>query len=226
MASKPVIGVTVDVSERGGRVRAECALAYLEMIERAGGVGVMLSPSVASVERVAALCDGFVLTGGDDPRMEGYGVATHPKATPMHVVRQRFEEALLGYLKEEAPDVPVLGVCLGMQMMALMAGGKLDQHMAETCDPEGRHWDGTHAVRLGDVSGVVFSRHRQCVVDPGALEVMGESDDGVIEAIADPSRRFYLGVQWHPERTEDERLGAGPFSDLLGAARRSAIASS
>jgi putative glutamine amidotransferase len=65
--------------------------------------------------------------------------------------------------------------------------------------------------------GVVMSKHRQAVEDPGAMLVLAKSEDGVIEAVADPHRVFYLGVQWHPERTVSEAVGMGLFRKLLAA---------
>ena len=64
----------------------------------------------------------------------------------------------------------------------------------------------------------MHSHHRQAVTDPGGLSIVARAADGVIEAVRDAGRPFYLGVQWHPERTRDERLGAGLFRELVGAA--------
>ncbi|MCA9287090.1 MAG: gamma-glutamyl-gamma-aminobutyrate hydrolase family protein, partial [Phycisphaerales bacterium] len=171
---------------------------------------------------------------------EAYGEATHPKATPVHARRQAFETRLLELL-DETPR-PVLGVCLGMQMMSLHAGGRLDQHMPDTRADAGRHWDADHAIvatgALTDVveggtrgkavrarvslpEGTVHSRHKQAVCDAGSLAVLAMSDDGVIEGVCDVRRRFHVGVQWHPERTADPALGQGLFEALVGACRRS-----
>lgn len=214
----PLVGITCDlVVAEGSPVKAAAAAAYSSAVARAGGVPVMLPPIAALAAARAAACDAFVFTGGDDPRTEAFGVPTHPKATPLHPDRQEYEIALLRVLAAEFPQKPVLGVCLGMQMMALVAGGSLDQHMADTRADAARHWGAVHAV-AGEIGrGVVHSRHRQCVIDPGSLAVCGLSDDGVIEAVRDPGRAFYVGVQWHPERTEDESLGIGLFQRLVGA---------
>ena len=220
---RALIGITCDVSELGGRLRTSCTPGYAEAIARAGGVPVLLSPVIECVAEQVERCDGIVLSGGDDPRTERYGEATDPRVTPLNEVRQAYEEALIEHLNAHAPDKGVLGVCLGMQMMALMAGGKIDQHMPGGRDVEGRHWDGVHRVRrVGDLGvigdGEVFSRHRQCVVDAGGMVCVAEADDGVMEAIADVGRRFHLGVQWHPERTGGE-LGDGVFARLVRAAQ-------
>ena len=221
---RPTIGITPDVVEAEGRVRAQVSLAYLEAVERVGGVPLVLSPLDGLIAAQLARCEGLVLTGGDDPRTERYGEPTDPRVTPVHPRRQAFEEALLAEVDGAARGMPVLGVCLGMQMMALAAGGRLDQHMPASVDPEGRHWGHEHGVvpegDVGEVArGTVFSRHRQCVADAGRLEVLARSPDGVIEAVGDRDRACYLGVQWHPERTEDERLGIELFAMLVEAAR-------
>jgi len=224
---RPVVGVTVDVATLEGRERLTCSPAYAIAIERAGGVAMMLTPAPDLAPPQVERCDAIVLTGGDDPRTERYGEPTDPRITPVDGRRQAFEEALLAHLGAERPEMPVLGVCLGMQMMALVAGGRLDQYMPATCDSEGRHWDATHAIESTGAplqDGVVFSRHKQCMEDAGSLEVIGRADDGVIEAVADPGRPFYVGVQWHPERTSGP-LGAGVFEALVEAARVSRSAS-
>lgn len=244
--SRPLIGITMDLAEvSGGRFRAECSAAYSDAVAAAGGLPVLLSPDTQLALSYARLCDGFVFTGGDDPKMEQFGEATHPAAKPIHPRRQAFETALLQALERDFPAKPVLGVCLGMQMMALLAGGQLDQHLPETYDLASRHQRqgpagdrashpiliDRHAASaagmswLGDSAnpGPVDSHHHQAVSDSGALVVVGRSDDGLIEAIAAPggrrpSRPFFLGVQWHPERTRTEAFGAELFRRIVLAA--------
>lgn len=232
--SRPVIGIAPDVVEPRpptGSVRAMCALTYARAVYAAGGWAVILPPVVEMIPLHLTKCDGFVLTGGDDPRTEAFGVPTHPKATPVHPERQAFDTALLEALMKRA-ETPTLGVCLGMQMMALVAGGRLDQHMPETTPTADRHDNNArHGItvvdatgRIGEMlagedAGVVTSHHRQAVSDAGRLRVAAVSEDGVIEAIERADAPFFVGVQWHPERTEDRRLGVGVFERLVKAAR-------
>jgi putative glutamine amidotransferase len=145
----------------------------------------------------------------------------------MHAQRQEFEIALLAELQRR-PAAPVLGVCLGMQLMALHAGGKLNQHMPDDTPTAEQHRnDAVHDIRLAPgaaahsliAPGPVTSHHRQAVRDPGKLRIVARAPDGVIEAIDDPARPFYLGVQWHPERTAFEPLGKSIFLRLIQAAR-------
>lgn len=218
---QPLIGITVDLEERRGRDRMGAGLDYAECVHRAGGSPILLPPLLDELPRHLQLCSAFVLIGGDDPIMEGFGEPTHPKATPVRPARQEYELALLRNID---PSTPVLGVCFGMQLMALVAGGALDQHMPETMENALRHWEAEHPVQSLDSttieSGRIYSRHRQRVLTPGAMTVIARSDDDVIEAIADPARPYYIGVQWHPERTEARTLGQGLFDRLVEAARR------
>jgi putative glutamine amidotransferase len=213
--------------------RVMVSRTYIASVTAAGGIPVLLcpvpgpgDPVVETARRHAELCDAFIFSGGDDPATEEYGAPTHPKANRVHPDRQRYEEALLEILAEDHPDKPVLGVCLGMQMMALLAGGTLNQHMPDDTVSAREHADGAvHEIRpVGDhalsLDGKVTSRHHQAVRDAGALEVVAEAHDGIIEAIEDPERRFYLGVQWHPERTTHDALGGALFRALVGACAR------
>jgi len=218
----PRIGITCDVD--GGRHQVR--RAYADLVYRAGGMPLLVpfapAGGPAGADSAAEACvdlfDGFILSGGDDPDTTAWGVPMHPEATPVDPDRQAFESALLRALDRRA-EKAVLGVCLGMQMMALHAGGELDQFLADDLPTAGDHWgQKMHAVtgRLGN--GLVLSHHRQAMRDPGSLRVVATAGDGVIEAVDDLVRAFYLGVQWHPERTEDERLGAALVAQLVAAA--------
>ncbi len=230
--TRPIIGMTPDLTEpRSGSVRLECSLAYARAVVAAGGVPVVLPPIVEQIPQHLAICRGFVLTGGDDPRTEMFGEPTHAAARPMHAARQEYEVALLRAL-DTRPDMPVLGVCLGMQLMALCAGGRLNQHMPDDVPTAAQHAaNATHSLRIEPGGHVlarcvseqggelcVTSHHRQAVRDPGRLRVTARAPDGVIEAIDDPSRVFYLGVQWHPERTAHRGAGQAVFGALVAAA--------
>ena len=230
-AERPVVGVTPDVYDRAGRRTQAVSSAYLDCIVRAGGVPIVLSAHASLVPEHLRLCDAFVLTGGDDPRTEPFGEPTDPRTTLVFPERQEYEMALLHLLLprdsrgESSAPPPVLGVCLGMQMMALVAGGTLDQHMPATTPTHEQHWDRDHALRIETptellpAGGTVHSRHRQAVRGAGRLGVLARADDGVIEAIGDTSLPFVLGVQWHPERTGDPALGQTIFDRLVAAAR-------
>ncbi len=223
---RPLIGITMDVVEGNqGRLKVDCSLAYAACVEKAGGMPVMLPPLVDQVEEHLHLCNGFVLTGGDDPKMEGFGVATHPQAKVIHPQRQTYELALLEALRRHQPDAPVLGVCLGMQLMALHAGGTLDQYLPDSLASHAMHKNGEHPVGPASgcgliKAGTVWSNHRQAIDSPGTLTIAATSSDGVIEAVCEPARRYYVGVQWHPERTKSADLGQRILNDLVSSSSR------
>jgi putative glutamine amidotransferase len=222
----PIVGITTDLVEAsGGRLKADCGLAYAQRIAEAGGIPLLLPPIVDLIPQQVALCSALVLTGGDDPRMEEFGQSTHPAAKPMHPQRQRYELALLRHLAAAAPEKPVLGICLGMQLMGLTAGGSLNQHLPDTHTTAADH-RGTHDIvpvvtfpQVDLAPGPALSHHHQALADSGSCLILARSHDGVIEAIAEPRRRFCIGVQWHPERTDNPALGAALFEQLLAAAR-------
>ncbi|MEO1007020.1 MAG: gamma-glutamyl-gamma-aminobutyrate hydrolase family protein [Planctomycetota bacterium] len=221
--ARPVIAIAGDVDRAPGTPpmpRAACRLGYVDAVAAAGGLPLVVPPRAELLGDVLGLADGVLLIGGDDPRTEPFGVPTDPRVTPVDPLRQAFDVALLGELGSR-PELPVLGVCYGMQMMALIAGGRLDQHLPDTLGAAADvHWGGEHAIEpvgnapawLREAAGErPCSRHRQAMTDAGALDVIGVAPDGVIEAVRDASRTFFVGVQWHPERSGERMLGLGVY---------------
>lgn len=219
---KPVIGITCD-NASGPYLKYESNADYARAVALAGGVPILLPQEIQMIPEYLRLCAGFILSGGDDPDTVPFGQPVHPKAELVNPARQAFESALIQALEEVSH--PVLGICMGMQMMALHAGGKLEQHLPDKLGDAaaGLHRGADHTViRLGAAhpllpqSGQANSSHHQGVADPGKLRVAALAHDGVIEAIegTDPGR-FYLGVQWHPERTKSEPMGLAIIRGLV-----------
>jgi putative glutamine amidotransferase len=224
----PVVAITTDYVDDGEKPRAQVRANYFRAVHEAGGVPVLLPAVKESAAAHARLFDAYVFIGGDDLSFEPFGKPTHPKAQTMNPVRQAYETALLDALRDSRPRAPVLGVCLGMQLISMHAGGEMDQYLPEHFAGAERHrHDRVHDVTLSHASagrfglsaGAVTSSHKQGVTAPGGLTVLAHSDDGLIEAVADLERPFYLGVQWHPERTNNRMLGARVFEALVAAAR-------
>ncbi|MER7202104.1 gamma-glutamyl-gamma-aminobutyrate hydrolase [Streptomyces sp. CB01635] len=191
---------------------------YVDGVRRAGGRAVVLPPDDTDADVVARL-DGLLLPGGADVDPARYGAARHPRTDTPSADRDAGELLLLEAAL--AAGLPVLGVCRGLQLLALAYGGTLHQHLPDLvghsghCPAEGvfgRHpvhlVPGSRAAALYGELAEVNSHHHQAVLDPGGLHVTGRGDDGVVEAAEDPSRPFVLGVQWHPEVSDDRKLFA------------------
>jgi putative glutamine amidotransferase len=209
--------------------------AYVAAVQRAGGIAVMLPPDpdvTADPDIVLDALDGLILAGGRDVDPAVYGAEPHPATDPPRSERDAFEIALARRAMER--DLPLLGICRGMQVMNIARGGTLLQDLPEHLGHEhhrrtlGTFEGNDHPVRLGEetlaaaaageVRHPTLSHHHQGIDQVGArLRVTGWSaDDGVPEALEDPDLRFALGVQWHPEADPDSKVIAA----LVEAARR------
>jgi putative glutamine amidotransferase len=209
--------------------------AYVQAVSGSGGQPVLIPPEDSS-PAVLSVLDGLVLAGGADVDPAQYGARPHPETNGLRPGRDAGELALLRAALDSG--LPVLGVCRGMQLMAVAAGGQLIQHMPDEVGHDAHRPTpgeyGAHGARFAAGSQIaavlgtsltVNSYHHQGVADPGWLTVTGWADDGTIESLEDPSRPFAVGVQWHPEATEDHRLfaalvDAGRGATSFGDARR------
>ena len=228
---RPIVGVTSYVEQaRFGAWDVPAALvpfSYVQAIESAGGRALVVPPSDEGVEETLNALDGLLLSGGSDLDPSLYGADQHPETRQVRPDRDRAELALLQAAL--ARDLPVLAVCRGSQVLNVARGGNLVQHLPETLGNEiHRETPGVfsdHAVevdpdsRLGGIVGNsvdVKSHHHQGYGDIGeGLRVVARADDGTIEAVEDPERRFAVGVLWHPEAGEDAAL----FEALVAEAR-------
>ncbi|MEK6273774.1 MAG: gamma-glutamyl-gamma-aminobutyrate hydrolase family protein [Actinomycetota bacterium] len=229
---RPVIGITSYAEEVTWGAWVEAAalvpLSYVHAIERAGGRPLVVPPSEDSIEETLVALDGIVFSGGSDLDPAHYGADPHPETDVAREVRDRAELALLKAALER--DMPVLAVCRGSQVLNVARGGDLIQHLPEIVGHEGHRrmpgdWS-DHDVRLERESRVgsmlgdrapVKSHHHQGFGKIGkGLHESGWADDGTVEALEDPAKRFAVGVLWHPEEGEDMAL----FEGLVEEARR------
>lgn len=209
---------------------------YVRAVQRAGGAPVLLPPDPEWTEDPDAALeglDGLILCGGIDVDPRLYGQEPHAETDPPDAERDVFEIALARRALER--DLPFLGICRGMQLMNVAAGGTLVQHLPEHIGHEvHRQTPGTfgdHPVALeegslaaraaGETSTGSKSHHHQGIAEVGeGFEVTGRSlDDGIPEAIEAPGKRFALGVQWHPEADETSRIIAALVEEAGRVAR-------
>ena len=217
---RPIIGITTYVEPATWGVWRDLPTAYVPndyvmAVTLAGGRAVLLPPDDRDADVLRAL-DGLVFAGGADLDPACYGAEPDP-TTVARPERDAGELLLLRAALDR--DMPVLGVCRGMQLLAVAAGGSLHQHLPDVLGHEkhrpapavyGEHeatfTPGSRIAALMGGDATIHCFHHQGVADPGSLVVTARADDGVPEALEDPSRRFVLGVQWHPEVTRDSRL--------------------
>jgi putative glutamine amidotransferase len=225
MAERPVVGICTGLVQAQWGVWDQHAallpLSYVTAIQEAGGLALMIPPDQGLIEdpdEMLDRIDGLILAGGSDIDPASYGADPHPHTNGTVPDRDRSEIALARRAVQR--DLPVLGICRGMQLINVALGGDLIQHVPEQVGHEEhrRHpgsFDGAdHDVRLqpgslaaraaGEEHHRTLSHHHQAVATIGAgLEVTGVSTlDALPEAIEAPGRRFVLGVQWHPEADE------------------------
>lgn len=234
---RPVIGLTtyLERAQQGvWDVRAAfLPQVYLDATTAVGGAAVLLPPQPdpdAAADAVLDGLDGLVLTGGLDVDPALYGAAPHPETDEPRTDRDAWELALLAGARRRG--MPVLGICRGLQLANVAAGGTLHQHLPEALGT-GRYQLGggvfatntatvEDGTRLADIVGVgdlsVRSYHHQGIDRVGGgLVVSARSDDGLPQAIETIEGPWFVAVQWHPEEdAADRRL----FAALVAAARR------
>jgi putative glutamine amidotransferase len=222
----PIIGLTTYREEAAWGVwhqRADLLPAqYAGAVEATGGVPLLLPPLAqeGAADAVVARIDGLVISGGADVDPARYGADPHPRTAAWRPDRDAWESALLD--AAEAAGVPVLGVCRGMQVMAVNAGGRLDQHTPDLVGHE-RHSPGGDEFGeievttvagsrvsglIGDVLAVNCHHHQSVAAHPGFV-ASAHAADGTLEAMEADGDRFCVAVQWHPETAADVGLLAG-----------------
>lgn len=231
----PLIGLTcyVEPVDRGVWLRQRSALVphdYVAAVQAAGGMAVLLPPrhdlTPAMADDLLERLDGLVVTGGADVAPEAYAAQRHESVREVRADRDHCE--LLLVRRARAAGLPLLGVCRGMQVMAVAAGGTLEQHVPDRvghsghCLGAGRFAhrtvslvEGTRAAGLLGATTTAQCYHHQAVAEHPGYVAAGHDADGTLEAMEAPGDPFCLGVQWHPESGDDRRL----FEALAAAAR-------
>jgi putative glutamine amidotransferase len=225
--ARPVVGITTYVvPAKWSYWDQEAALVpadYVNAVEEAGGRALLVPPAANGVDETLDALDGLIFSGGADLDPRLYGQEAHPETSGVSEKRDRFELALLEGALER--DMPVLAICRGSQVLNVARGGDLVQHLPDVVGDERHvHTPGTFAdhdvtveegTRLGELldgRAPVKSHHHQGFGRLGeGLQVSAYALDGTIEAVEDPDRRFALGVLWHPEAGEDQKL----FEELV-----------
>ena len=228
--ARPLVGITTYVTPaRWGSWEQEAALIpaqYVQAVERAGGRPLLVPPSEEGIEETLDALDALIFSGGSDLSPETYGQEPHPETYGVVPERDDAELALLTAALER--DLPVLAICRGSQVLNVALGGDLLQHLPEVVgDEKHKHTPGAYAdhdvsiepgTRIGALLGEhapVKSHHHQGFGRLGSgLVETARAEDGTIEAVEDASRRFTLGVLWHPEAGEDLKL----FEELVAEA--------
>jgi putative glutamine amidotransferase len=228
----PIIGITSYAEQAHWGVwdapAALIPMAYVQAVERAGGRALLVPPSEDAVEETLDALDGLLFSGGADLDPDLYDAAAHPETDDVRPERDQAELSLLEAALER--DMPVLAVCRGSQIFNVARGGDLVQHLPEVVgDDKHKHTPGVFADHdvdlvpgtrvqriLGDRAPVKSHHHQGYGRLGDGLREAARADDGTVEAIEDPERRFALGVLWHPEEGEDFKL----FEALVEEARR------
>jgi putative glutamine amidotransferase len=232
MARAPLIGVTTSITIGTSPERAYVNSTYLNAIQHAGGVPVVLPPqlSASSLARLARGLDGLLLTGGGDVDPAAFGETPHPTLYDVAPLRDTLETGAVRIALER--QLPILAICRGIQLLNVALGGTLFQHVGDEPGTELRHSQTeprdqpSHKVKVKPTSRLaatlgtdeleVNSMHHQAVKALGAgLEAVAWTPDQLVEGVemTEPSR-FVLGVQWHPE----ELIGSSEPARRLFAA--------
>jgi len=234
MKKRMIVGINADMETVAGKPpRLFLNLAYVDAVAKAGGVPILLPhvEEISMIEHLLDQVDSLLLTGGKDLNPSSYGKNKHLKTDIAPVRRLQFDLALTkAALKRE---MPILGICMGMQMLNVAAGGSILQHIEtqkggikhQQCD---KAYHPVHEVtilqetRLARILGTkplgVNSTHHQAVdrIAPG-FKISATAEGGIIEAIEKKGPSLVLGVQWHPERLCNDKRNIKLFQALINS---------
>lgn len=243
---KPIIGINCSYYTIDGHLSYKLNYEYVEAIRRAGGIPIILPifQSEKECQYILNKIDGLLLSGGADINPDKWGEKKHPKTNLLHPDKEKSDFMLVKLALKS--DMPILGICYGMQLINVVLGGSLHQHIPDIkgCNKihsqENQVDNPMHQVEIKDGSGlskifgseakvnhhtkgfgvVVNSFHHQAIKDLGkGLVAIATANDGIIEAIESKNHKFVLGVQWHPERMLEDKKQLKLFEKFVQVTR-------
>ena len=233
---QPLIGLTT----YGEKASHEYSLPskYIECVRRAGGIPVLLPPGEKKIKELCKSLDGIILSGGGDIHVDCYGGKSHSLIYKVDEQRDDTELALTKVILED--NIPTLAICRGLQVLNIVLGGTLYEHLPETFGEDILHRlppreTARHNVEISQGSKLhsivecsqmeIVSWHHQAVDKiPDALTITAQSKDGVIEGLELDSHRWLVAVQWHPElsaagKSVDDKLQQKLFDALIAESK-------
>jgi len=234
---EPLIGIPGRNAQNCSAVRGKAVAAgsnYVRAVNSAGGSLVVIPPykmSARSIQEMISRLDGIVLHGGVDIAPTSYGQDAHHEVTNVDESLDDFEMNFLSVALEQ--EKPILAICRGMQVLNVLLGGSLYQHLPEQFPSDTDHWSTHHEVEITRDSKLsralqsmripsVSSYHHQAVHQLGDhLRVAARSPDGLIEAIEHEHAKWVVGVQWHPEDQLDSVLTRQLLTSFVSACSES-----
>jgi len=228
---KPIIGINCKIISDTGDSYYKLDRNYVRSVQRAGGLPIMM-PALQSPAEIRAFLDrvdGFLFTGGPDINPGRWKEKPHPRTDLMHEDREHCD--FLSLREVLRRDLPTLCICCGHQELNVALGGSLHDHVTDLPGVKNHSEGAIHPVAMSGVSmtrdivGVpkptVNSWHHQAIHTLGrGLVVTAESPDGLIEGVESLEHRFVIGVQWHPERMQDDARQQSLFRALVAEARK------
>jgi putative glutamine amidotransferase len=238
--SQPIIGITMPGRRDTGSL--EIRGQYIEVIEKAHGLPLCLPSGRFDLRTLVGILDGLVLSGGGDIDPGAYGGCSHPSVYGLDPERDAFELELAKLALEH--NIATLGICRGGQALCVANGGKLDTHIPETYGllvphrielQQGQIQPVEHdveiapssrlAIATGTTKMAVVSWHHQAIhTPPKGWQAVAFSADGVIEAIEYQGESWAIGLQWHPELSQESLGDKRIFEAFVHAARMRKLA--